>query len=232
MMRNWRAAIWYTVTACGLGLLFLGATTAQPPGRRPDDKKDDKQPDRRPDGPQRGGPGNLFERVTKDLDLTDKQKDKLKDVFAAHEKRMREVFEKGQGGSTREMMQKLHTELLNDLKGVLTADQLKTVEAALQAGPGRGPGDRDPRGRPDGPPRGGPGGNIFEMIQRNADLSDKQKSQLEEIRASHEKKMRELQEKFQKDLKGVLTEEQLKKVEEAARRGPGRDGPPERRPER
>jgi Spy/CpxP family protein refolding chaperone len=227
MVRNWRTAIWYTVTACGLALLFLGATTAQPPGRRPDDRKDDRQPDRRPDGPSRG---SLLERVTKDLDLTDKQKEKLKDVFAAHEKRMREIFEKGQGGATREMMQKVQTELLNDLKGVLTADQLKKAEAALQAGPGRGPGDRDPRGRPDGPQRGG---NLFEMIQRNADLTDKQKAQLEEIRASHERKMRELQEQLQKDLKGVLTEEQLRKVEEAMRRGPGRpDGPPERRPER
>src|SRR5262245_17745952 len=100
MMRNVRM-----IATCGVALVFLSATLAQAQDRRPDNS--------------RGGSGSLVERVLKELDLNDRQREKVKDSFAAHDKRMREVLEKSVGGATREMMAKLHSELMNELKGTL-----------------------------------------------------------------------------------------------------------------
>jgi hypothetical protein len=113
--------------------------------------------------------------------------------------------------------------------------------------------------RPPMPPRGlRVGGGALARIVRDLKLDDKQKAKVEEILTDHQKKARELFQKIrsreldrtkarqafqeltqslQKDLKGVLNEEQMKKVEQAIkdlpRRGPNRPGrgrPPEDTP--
>ena len=139
-------------------------------GRGRPDEKGKGQPDEKgKGGPRPGGfggfgGGNLLDRITKDLDLTDKQKDKVKDIVSAQEKKMREAFEKAREGGRpdfekiRDTMKSMQTDLLKDLKDVLTADQLKKVEKALEGGLGGFPGgQRGPGGFPGFPGRG-PGG--------------------------------------------------------------------------
>ena len=223
--------------------------------------KIDNTPQRGPGGQGRfqgfpGGrdTGGLLDRVTKDLELTDKQKDKVKEIFSAYEKLTRDAFEKLRDGGRpdfekiRASMKTLKDGLLNDLKGVLSAEQLKKVEKALDSGPGffrRGPGgDRPERG---GPPdgRGAPSGAGFlEQALKGLDLTDKQKDQIKIISANHTKKITELLGKGRdaealkkahddllKELKGVLSDEQFKKFEKAFQQG-GPGQPNERRPSR
>ena len=109
----------------------------------------------------RGGIGGAFspagflQMMVSDLDLTDKQKEKVKELVNAHEMNLREAMEKlrdGKDRADREVMRtaftKFRDEMLKDVKGILTPEQVKKLEKNAERGPG-GPG---------GPPRG-PGGD-------------------------------------------------------------------------
>lgn len=113
-----------------------------------------------PGGP--GGPGGMGERnplgrVIGELNLSEKQEKQVKEIVAAHGKKMMEFGEKLRDGTVdrqeaREGFDKLRGELTKELKDVLNAEQMKKFEAAMQGPPG-GPGGRP--GGPGGPPPGG-----------------------------------------------------------------------------
>jgi hypothetical protein len=103
-------------------------------------KKAADQP--RPSG-RRGAPGALG-RVVRDLNLDDKQKAKVDQILADHQKKARELFRKIRRRQldrtkARDAFEELLQGLQKDLKGVLTDEQLKKVEGALKEMPRRGP---------------------------------------------------------------------------------------------
>lgn len=103
------------------------------------------------------GDRNPLARVLGELNLSEKQEKQVKEIVAAHGKKMMEFGEKIREGKLEPMdaragFEKLRGELTKELKEVLNAEQLKKFEAAMQ-GPPPGPGGRP--GGPGGPP-GGP----------------------------------------------------------------------------
>ncbi|WP_439621835.1 hypothetical protein [Gemmata sp.] len=107
-----------------------------------------------PGGPG-GGPGGMG-RALGELNLTEKQEKQAREIIAAHGKKVMEFGEKLRDGAVdreaaREGFEKLRGELMKELKGVLDAEQVKKLEAAM-SGPG---GFGGPGGRPGGPPPGG-----------------------------------------------------------------------------
>ena len=101
------------------------------------------------------GERNPLTRVLGELKLNEKQEKQVKEIVAAHGKKMMEFGEKLRDGTVdrqeaREGFEKLRGELNKELKEVLDAEQMKKFEAAMQ-GPG-GPGGRPGGGRPDAPP--------------------------------------------------------------------------------
>jgi Spy/CpxP family protein refolding chaperone len=108
----------------------------------------------------RGPGGTRFaERALDGLNLTGQKKEKAEAVIKTHEENVRKLLDLAK------------SDLLQKMKGVLSEQELKNFEAALErpagpfgpggprgpggpdAGPGRGPGDRGGPGRPEGPPR-------------------------------------------------------------------------------
>ncbi len=67
-----------------------------------------------------------MERALKDLNLTDAQKDKVKEVL------------KAQGEKTREALEKVHEDLLKSLKGVVGEEEFKKLEKDLPKPPAPG----------------------------------------------------------------------------------------------
>ncbi len=177
------------------------------------------RPDTQPDRP-RGPGGNaepgigLFNRLIKDLDLTDKQKDKVKGIAVASEKKMRDALEKAHDGGRgdfakiRDTMKTIQEDMLKGLKDVLTAEQFKKAEKALEGGfgsfggSGRGPFGRggDLPGGPRGPdrtpaPPTGPGVSsplLLAPAVKDLDLTDKQKDKVKEVAEKHDKKVSDL----------------------------------------
>jgi hypothetical protein len=115
-------------------------------------KKAPEQP--RPPMPSRGprGGAGALARVVRDLKLDDKQKAKVAEILADHQKKARELFQKIRSrevdrAKAREAFQELTQSLQKDLKGVLTEEQMKKVEQAIKDLPRRGP-NRPGRPRP------------------------------------------------------------------------------------
>jgi hypothetical protein len=130
----------------------------EPP--KPDDKKEKpKEGTPVPGGTFGGGPagsgggfgftmgrsGRMLDMILKEIELTDKQKDKVKEIVAAQEKKVRDVVEKlrttGQPDfqSARDAMVKMEEGLLKELKAALTEEQGKKLEKLFERGPA-GPG--------------------------------------------------------------------------------------------
>lgn len=97
-------------------------------------------------GPQRRGRAAVA-RVLRGLDLSQDQKEKVREFLRAHRERAREMAKKGGEG----LREKMKGDLKKGMKGILTDEQFKKLEKALdRAGtPGRrGPGPgRAGRGR-------------------------------------------------------------------------------------
>ncbi len=87
-------------------------------------------------GPGGFGPGGGAQRAVDDLSLSGSKKDKAEEVL------------KGYQESVRKLMDLAHSDLLLKMKGVLSDEEYTKFKAALDRGPGRGPG---------GPGFGGPG---------------------------------------------------------------------------
>jgi hypothetical protein len=117
-------------------------------------KKSAPQP--RPPRGGRGGAGAVG-RIVRDLNLDDKQKAKVDEVLADHQKKARELFRKIRSreldrAKAREAFQELMQGLQKDLKGVLTEEQMKKVEEALKQLPRRGPNRRGREQLPEATP--------------------------------------------------------------------------------
>jgi Spy/CpxP family protein refolding chaperone len=185
------------------------------PGAPPPPGRDGPPPP--PPGP--GGP----ERVLEELRLSDKQKDQAHKILEAHHEEMR----------------KLRDKLLKEMKEVLDKDQFERFKEAMERTPPpppRGPGappppDRRPNGPPP-PPPGGPGG--LERAIDDLKLSEKDKEKAHKILQAHHEKMRRLAEQARedllKDLKDVLTKDQLEQFKKAMERRPPPPGGPGGRP--
>jgi Spy/CpxP family protein refolding chaperone len=124
----------------------FGPMPPQPPGR-----------------PGEAGRPNPLDRILAELDLTDKQKQQVEAVRAAHQKKAQEVIEKVRAGQidrqdVRTAMDKLSEDATKELKDVLTADQGKRLDDLTPAGRPLFPPPFPPGGRagerpgPDGPP--------------------------------------------------------------------------------
>lgn len=170
---------------------------------------------RGPGGPPPGPPGGL-ERTLEELKLSDKQKLRVDEVFQAHRDKMHKLFEQGR------------EDLLKQMREAIGAEQQKQFEKALE---NQRPGGRD--GPPPPPPPGGPGGpGPLERILDELKLTDKQKNKAEDILQAHHdqirKAMEEARRKLLKEMKEVLSPEQLEQLEKALerQRPGGRDGPP------
>ncbi len=216
--------------ALGVALLANSVCAQAPP--------DGKRPDGAPPGGARpggfrggpGGPGGL-DQVIRDLNLTDAQQGKVDAIQKAQQERMKA----------------LNDDFMAQLKGVLNEEQFKKVTEAQQRQGGRQAGPGGPGGQ-----RGG--FNPLEQIAKELNLTAEQQTKFDAARQSQQEKGRALFQKMQsgeldresvmaesaklrealmKELKGILNDEQFKKVEEAMKRGgpPGGGQPGGPRPE-
>jgi Spy/CpxP family protein refolding chaperone len=217
---------------------------------------------RRGRGGPRGGPGGPDFRdrpdpvanALRDVKLYEEQKKKVEAIRTAHEKKVRDLFQKARDGDlefskVREEVDKLKKDMLKEMKAALTGEQFAKFEKALEnapprgrGGPGFGFGGRPGRGFP------GFGPDQVANALKDLKLSEEPKKKAEAIRTAHEKKVRavfqkardgdldfrevrEETDKLKKDLlkemKAVLTGEQFKQFEKALDRAPprGRGGP-------
>jgi cytochrome c peroxidase len=102
-----------------------------------------------PDRGFRGRGPDPVDRALRDLQLAEEPKKKAEAIRTANEKKVRDLFQKARDGDldfakVREEQNKLRKDLLTAMKAVLTAEQFKQFEKALE---------REPP-----PPRGGPRG--------------------------------------------------------------------------
>ena len=150
----------------------------------------------------RGGQG--MRAVMQELDLTDEQRDQLKELRQAHREKMKDA--RGDGP---EVMKGLHEEHRAALGEVLNAEQLERMQAmrADFAGGFRGGKMRGHRGM-----RGhGPGAkNAFAKL----DLTDAQKDQLKDLRKAHRAEVGKLQKQHREALEKLLTDEQRAELAE------------------
>ena len=215
--------------ALGVALLAHSVCAQAPPdGKRPDGPPPGGGGQGGPRGGQRGGIGGP-DQALRELNLTDAQQGKVDAIRQAQQEKMRALNE----------------EFMAQLKGVLNEEQFKKFSEAQRQG-GR-PGGF---GGPGGP--GGPGGqrggfNPLEQVTKDLNLTPEQQKKFDAARQSQQDKMRglfaemqsgeldregmmaeggKLREELLKDLKGILNDEQFKKVEEAMKRGPGGGGQP------
>ncbi len=219
--------------ALGVALLANSVCAQSPDGKRPDGKR----PDGPPPGGREGGPRGGFDgpggpgggdQVLRELNLTDAQQGKVEAIRQAQMEKMKAINE----------------EFTAQIKGVLNGEQFKKFSEAQRQG-----GRQGGFGGPGGP--GGPGGqrggfNPLEQLSKELNLAPEQQKKFDAARQSQQEKMRGLFQKMQsgeldregmmaeggklreellKDLKGILNDEQFKKVEEAMKRGPGGGGP-------
>lgn len=126
------------------------------PGERPGGER--PGPGGRPGGPDRpgpgpggvGGPGRPFiQEALRELDLNDTQREKVRDILEPHGQKMRELFEQVREGKidradVRNAMEKMETELLKEMKSVLTKEQMEKFERAWRDRPMGPPGERRP----------------------------------------------------------------------------------------
>jgi Spy/CpxP family protein refolding chaperone len=195
--------------------------------------------------PGRGGafqPGDLAKRFSQaallspeaieKLKFTDEQKkkfDKLAEEFTDKQKEtMAKVLESVQGGDpakVREALQgvrtdveKLRTDTLAKVEGLLTAEQKKVFEEVKQQPRRFGDGTFPRRGQPGAAPVGDV---LSKPAQEKLKLTDDQK-----------KKLDELQKEVESKLKGILTEEQKKQLEDLKKEATTPENPPRTRPGR
>jgi Spy/CpxP family protein refolding chaperone len=180
-------------------------------------------------------PGMGIDRAMRNLDLTEKQRAKIEEITTDLQKKIKDMTQKVRDGSLdrsklRAEVDKVQDEVRKRIKEVLTEEQRKKFEAGPGGGRGSGAGGR---------------ATVVQRAVRGLDLDAKQKARVEEILAANQKKARELVQKLRsreldrekaraaleelqqglrKDLKEVLTAEQMKKVEEKLQslRRPGR----------
>jgi Spy/CpxP family protein refolding chaperone len=168
--------------------------------------------------PGDGIPAGAIERAVNDLQLAEKTKEAAAAAVKAHHENIRQVTELARA------------DLVLKMTDVLSAEELKKLEAALDRPPGpgpAGPGGRGPGGfGPGGPPAGGPepGTVLGPLVRERLKLTGEQETQLAD-----------LQKEATARLMKILTDEQKKTLEEMRDRGPadpppGRPGP--RRPPR
>ncbi len=150
-------------------------------------------------GGKRGDHGGAMARVLEHLDLTDEQKEQLRDLRQEHMGAMQAQRE------TMAAMRKEHREAVQE---ILTEEQQETMEEMRSR---RGGFFRE---------HGGWGKDRCEMRRggkgafSRLDLSDEQKEQLKELRQEHRAEMRETRKKHRTALENLLTPEQREKLEE------------------
>ncbi len=88
----------------------------------------------------------MLTMMTRDLDLTDTQKDKMKELIATHEKKFSATVAKlheGKERPDREVMRaaftKFREDFLKDLKPILTEEQRNKLDKAAERIPAPGP---------------------------------------------------------------------------------------------
>jgi hypothetical protein len=198
-------------------------------------------------GPGAGGPGGnrplpigqRLNEVVSTLGLSDDQKKKVDDLLADLQKKAAEIRGAGNPGpEMREKMQALREDVLKQMKSILTEEQLKKFEQAMQQQPGPGGGGR-------------PGAMLQRLAEgmKDLNLTDDQKPKVQSALADARKKFQELAPQLQggptpelrdklrgvleglrDDLSGVLNDEQKEKFRALMQGGPGEGGPGTRRP--
>ena len=120
-----------------LKILVLGSALAFTPFIRGDDaKKDEKSPPKRVEGFQ---PGERIQQLVKELDLTDEQKQKLRPILREQARKLRELRQ-DDNLDRQERLAKLkeyRQEFLNELKTILTPEQLEKFKQLRSEGPRR-----------------------------------------------------------------------------------------------
>ncbi|MFO7898134.1 MAG: hypothetical protein R6V58_03625 [Planctomycetota bacterium] len=154
----------------------------------------------------------MMGRLTDELDLGEKQKEKIQELREA----AREQLE---GAESPEKRREVMQQLQQDIRALLTKDQLAELEKLKEARAGR-------RGRgPGRTMRRGPGAR-FGMLRRRGgralDLTDEQREKMARLRKGLREKLRDAETPEQRreilknlrgEIQGVLTPEQRKKIE-------------------
>jgi len=211
-------------TALIAGSLLITATSQAQPGEgkgRPGQGK----------GQRPGGGFNRFNPYSQ-LDLTEAQQQKLRALQEEQGAAMRKILEELRGGGgDREAMRAKFTEMREKFQkqteAILTAEQKKKLEAIRAQGPQR----------PDGGARPGGGGGRRDPLAA-LNLTDEQKKKVAAIQTAQRTEMRELfsggnregmrekmtalREKTNKQIEGILTDEQKKKFKEMQSQRPTR----------
>ena len=233
-------AIW-TALACFLAIYGV-ATFAQgqetdtssdrPLLAGPEGRGQGGQRDRNFAGRRTGRPGGQLLAALRDMDLTDEQRQQVREVLASHGQSMRQFREqhgeqmnglrermrqaiqardREQIGAVRDEISRLRDQaptfdaLLEDLDGILTAEQIAQLEAARPERPAR-PDARGGGMRRDGPGEGhGPRAQIRGRIHRalaRLDLTEDQKAQIRQIAEQHRAEFRQFIEAHGEELAG------------------------------
>ncbi len=132
------------ITALALG----GLITFAPLSRAQDSKENTSPSATNPSqssGGQRarrsGGQQNQFDRISKELKLTDEQKTKLQPIVQEENAKLREVRQDANLSTEqkREKVRELRDQYTAKIKPVLTAEQFEQYKKIRQQGGGRGP---------------------------------------------------------------------------------------------
>jgi len=169
-----------------------------------------------------------FDRMCAFLELNDEQKKQAEELFKSRREEMKQLVQQARTDEqdkkqVREKMRQSFEQHRKDFEAILTEEQA----GKLKQWEGRREGRRD---RMDGPPER-PG--AFDL-----DLTDSQQEQVDKLRDEHREQLREIRDKieeqklerdqarelmdsererFEKEMSGVLSEEQMKKFDDRQR---------------
>ena len=174
-----------------------------------------------------GGLGGFGRNLFGDLDLSEKQQEKIEAITQARGDEMREMFEElRNGGGDRQALtakfRALGEKYQKQIDAVLTDTQKKKLaEMSAQ----RGQGGRDQGGRGRGNPFGSL--NLKEEQQKKLDaarqeMSTQTRALFQDRETPREElagKMQKIRDAYETKIKGVLTEEQFKKYQESRSSG-------------
>jgi Spy/CpxP family protein refolding chaperone len=215
----------------------------QGPGGRPGPGAGARPGEGRPGGGRQGGGFGGFSRnLFGDLDLSEKQQEKINAINQARGAEMRQMFEdlRNGGGADRqaltEKFRALGEKYQKQIEEVLTEEQKKKM-AEMSAQGGRDQGDRDQGGRGRGNPFASL--NLKEEQQKKLDAARQERDtqmralfsrDSETPREERTAKIQKVREAYEATVKKVLTEEQMKKYQESRSAQGGRGEGQGRRP--
>jgi Spy/CpxP family protein refolding chaperone len=203
----------------------------------------------RPQQPRPGQARGNIGRIAEQLELTEKQREQWAKIVAEQQQKQRALFQNTPRDQQRDKYNALRKETREKQEKILTKEQLakykELSQRRPQPRPGQGPNARPGPGagaRPGGGRPGGGFGGFGRNLFGDLDLSEKQQEKINAIneargaemrqmfeelrngggadRQALTEKFRALGEKYQKQIEGVLTEEQKKKMAEASAQRP------------